>query len=706
MERRRSGDGGLSRSLRRAALGLLLLAQASALLAPTASAAPRAGRAALIVFLDAGEQELAAAGMSVGIMSASQGTYTPGQLQLDVSQGARIASSAYPTPVPPPLSLGNLGLPITGWRATRARAAAAPQELTPGLLASSIPGGGAYASAGGYEVVATVPGRPPVVVASGGERAAGAAGASQPAFAVAAGRGGRIAEVSLDVNATLPARIEVLLRRYALVVADLDGGAHGRRQLGVLLANRTPGEVVLAVQRLPAGKRGQLLWAGAAGLPGTRTGIRELTSATTQQRGLLSSVDIAPTVLGWLGIAVPAEMRGRTIEADGALDGAALRRFDARLRVVGPRRLSALGFLLCAWAALLLLTVALSRARETRARAVRIGALGVMWAPIGVMVPAALAPSAGVEYALIAGICLALGALTDLLAPWPRALIAPALAAPLAIVLDSLTHAQLLVRSVLGPNPVLGARFYGVGNELKSGLAVLVLCAVAAALYPSARHSARRVLASVLGAGFLLALIEGSARIGAGVGGVILVCAGTAVTAVLLSPDASVRRRALLAMIAPVAGLVVLAGVDLATAHGSGHFTGSVLHARSAGDVRDIIVRRYKAAWGELHNHAMPVATAIALVCSALAIRSRERLLIPVQGDRLWMAALSGGLAAGVVGALVEDSGPVLLVVAVFALGCVLSYVWAPPAGASRASQQGEPGRAAQPSRPGAPDAL
>jgi hypothetical protein len=174
------------------------------------------------------------------------------------------------------------------------------------------------------------------------------------------------------------------------------------------------------------------------------------------------------------------------------------------------------------------------------------------------------------------------------------------------------------------------------------------------------------------------------------------------VTAVLLSGDASVRRRALVAMIAPVAGLVVLAGVDLATAHGSGHFTGSVLHARSAGDVRDIIVRRYKAAWGELHNHAMPVATGLALVASGVAIRSRERLLIPVQGDRLWLAALSGGLAAGVVGALVEDSGPVLLVVAVFTLGCVLSYVWAPPAGAARGGRTPAP-RAAQRGRHGAP---
>ena len=49
-------------------------------------------------------------------------------------------------------------------------------------------------------------------------------------------------------------------------------------------------------------------------------------------------------------------------------------------------------------------------------------------------------------------------------------------------------------------------------------------------------------------------------------------------------------------LISPIVGLVALAALDLATAHGTGHYTGSVLHARSAGDIRDIIVRRYTAA--------------------------------------------------------------------------------------------------------------
>jgi hypothetical protein len=220
-------------------------------------------------------------------------------------------------------------------------------------------------------------------------------------------------------------------------------------------------------------------------------------------------------------------------------------------------------------------------------------------------------------------------------------------------------------------------RFYGIGNELKSGLAVLVFAAVAAALYPAVRG--RRAATTMAVCGIVLAVIEGSARIGAGVGGVILVSAGTAVATVLLLPGRLTRKRGLIVLISPVVGLVVLAALDLTTAHGTGHYTGSVLHAHSAGEIRDIIVRRYTAAYDELKHGAMPFATALALVLSALGVRNYRRLLAPVDCDPAWLAALAGGLTAGVIGALSEDSGPVLLVVAVGVLGCVLSYLWNQP---------------------------
>lgn len=477
-------------------------------------------------------------------------------------------------------------------------------------------------------------------------------------------------------------------------MADLPAGAEGLADLRALSATREPGELLLAVQRVSDARGGELLWMGAAGLSGTgdargasvggprpagaaASGM-ELTSPSTNQRGLVVSVDIAPTILAHLGgTPIPADMRGRTLETDGALHSVGLRSLMARLHVVGGRRLKALGILLLAWALLLLACAVgpLAARPATRARAMRAGAIGVLWAPVVVLIPAALEPSAPVEYATIALGCLALGALTDVLAPWPRAVVPPATVAIVVLVFDALAGTQLLMRSVLGPNPILGARFYGIGNELKSALAVLVLAATAGVLYPATRG--RRAALSVAGAGIVLAVVEGSARIGAGVGGVILVSAGFAVATVMLLPGAVSRKRALTAILVPIAGLVALAALDLATAHGGGHFSGSILHARSADDLRDVIVRRYGAAWNELKNHTMPIATALSLVCGAVAIRSRDRLLAPVSGDPGWLAALCGGLTAGIVGALSEDSGPVLLVVAVFTLGCVVTYLWA-----------------------------
>jgi hypothetical protein len=600
-------------------------------------------------------------------MSATQGGYSREQFLLDITQGARVSSSAYPTAFPPVLSLRSAGAGaiVAGWGAAGARANAAPQLLRPGLLAAQIPEGAAYAGIEGLDDIDGV---------------------------VAAERTGHISAISLGSAPTLLARLAALREQRRFVVADLPGDAQGDRDLRTLDAERTPGELLIVLQRA-SGRPGdghELLWAALAGLSGG--GGRELSSQTTKQRGLIAAVDLAPTILRRLGLrAIPPDMRGEPITTAGSLESQSLSALMARLRVVAGRRLKALGILLCAWLALLLASAIPSPARSllSGAWAMRAGALGVLWTPVVVLITAALEPSAAVEYATIAVGCLMLGALTDVLLRWPHALLAPAIVGVLALLVDALAGTQLLMRSLLGPDPILGARFYGIGNELKSGLAVLVLAALAAALHPA--QPGRRAVLAVAGTGIALGVVEGSARIGAGVGGVILVAAGFAVAAVMMGDPRSAwasttRRRAPIVLLAPLAGLVALAALDLATAHGGGHFTGSVLDVRSAADARDIIVRRYSAAFDELENHMMPLATAFALLCAGLGLRGRERILRPVEGGRAWLAALAGGLTAGIVGALAEDSGPVLLVVAVFTLGCVLTYLWGRPDGSSSGS--------------------
>jgi hypothetical protein len=679
-------------------------------------------RSALVVFLSPGqtlsgrsegdtiERELASAPeLSIGILSATQGAYTTPQMVLDITQGARVSGSAYDPSASPPLQLlgvapqaaagspgadaGAAGMRqgatgrnpsttvrVSPWASVLRRADSAPQLLEPGSLATHVPGGGAYVPAGGVASVGGV---------------------------IAADRTGHVASAWLGPAGTLPS-IERLRATHRLVVADLPTGPQGYADLRALATARPAGELLIAIQRTPDDPNAatfdqagdELLWIALAGIgPGGRT----LSSQTTNQRGMVAAIDIAPTILDHLGLPIPAAMRGRPIRTDGPLDSEGLRALKSRLGVLASRRLPAVAWLIVAWALLLATTClpfgaaerarrpSIAGAREPSARAappaagrrarvawaLRVGGLALLWTPVAALVPAALEPSRATEFVLLVALCFALGALTDRLVPWPRAPIIPAVAAVLTLSVDALAGTQLLIRSLLGPNPEFGARFYGIGNELKSALAVLVFSAVAAAIYPAVRS--RRAAATMACAGILLAIAEGSARIGAGVGGVILVSASAAVASVMLLPGTLNRERVLLMMAAPIAGLVVLAALDLATAHGGGHFTGSVLQARSAGDIRDIIARRYGAAWDELKNHLMPVATALALLASVVAVRRRDRVLAPIDSDPAWLAALAGGLTAGVIGALTEDSGPVLLVVAVFVLGCVLSYLWGQP---------------------------
>lgn len=632
-----------------AGLAAVCACQTAAGAEAAATAAPPPG-SGLVVFYDGGAAPAAAAGLSLGLVSAAQlAGYSREQFLLDAGQGARAGGPGYGSPAPPRLTLsltGGGGAQIAGWDAARRRAASAAGRLQPGLLAASVPGGAAYA---------------------------GAEGSDDLDAALAAGRAGRIAAVSIGGERDLPARIATLLRTHALVVADLPAGAAGRADLARLTLGRRPGELIVALQRAPA--HGELLWAGVGGLSG-RGGPGELESGSTEQRGLISSVDLGPTLLAHLGLPVPAAMQGRTIVARGDLDTRRLQRLAARLRAIPGRRLPALALLLAACA---LMVLACARRPGARRFALRSAALALLWAPCAALAAAAIEPGATAEYALIGAVALALGAASDLALRWPRALTAPAVAVPLAIALDALAGTQLQMRSLAGPDPIGGARFFGIGNELKSALAAMALVGVAAALYPPGRDARRRAAGALLAAGMAMLVVEGWARIGAGVGGAVLVSAAFGLAAAIGLGPTPRGRRAWLAPAGAAAGLAALVAIDELTARGRGHLQGSLLDARSFADVRDQLADRYATAWNALRDPAMAAATAVSLALAAAGVRLRA-LLRPVGGEWLFAAAFAGGLLGGIVGALVEDSGPLLLVEAVFVLACAAVYLHAQPA--------------------------
>jgi hypothetical protein len=639
------------------ALACALLAASTASAAPSPETRPTAVIALLPVDLEQpppGVQRPSVADLidghpelALGMVSATQSGYSPQQSLLDITSGTRTSRGTYDPHEPPDMSLlpidAGSGL-IVNWVAAVSRAESAPADIVPGLLASSVPGGAAYA---------------------------GIADQTNQQAVIAATRAGVVRSVSLGRADDVAARATALLQRNRLVVVLLPPGYAGDRQLDQLIAARRRGQLLVAMEDPPPFNGPQLLWTGIAGLGPADAGF---TSATTHIDGIVAAIDLLPTILRHLGEPVPDEVRGQPIRVGGPRDADALRALDDRLSVLVARRIPALETFLLTWLGVVLLAGTLRDRRGVRF-GMRIGGLALMWLPAVLLLSAALAPSEQAELFLVACGSFALALLTDRLLPWPRGPAAPTLVALLAYTVDLANHSHLVIRSLLGPSPRSGSRFYGLGNELEIALTIVLLVALAAVLRNRGR-SRGNALAFALG-GVALAAVVGSGRLGADVGGIFTIAGGAAVATLMLLPGGLTKRAIALAIAAPLAGLAALAALDLATS-GDGHFTRTVLHG-SASDQLNTFKRRYELAWSIVSSGYGPLLTLLCGLAVAYALVHRDRVYATIRGDAVWRAALGGGLAASIAGSLFNDSGPMLLFIGIVALTFVTAYLRSPP---------------------------
>jgi hypothetical protein len=400
----------------------------------------------------------------------------------------------------------------------------------------------------------------------------------------------------------------------------------------------------------------------------------DLTSDSTRLDGYVLSTDIAPTVLRRFGIAVPDEVSGEEIEAEGDADPAAVESLGARMAEIPRRRGPVVGFALLAWLVALALAAVVSGGRLTRA-GVRLAGLAVVYLPPILLAGAALEASQGVEQLLTVFGAPLLSALTLAALGGYRALAFASGMTVLAYAIDVLAGSPLTSLSLLGPNPGLGVRFYGIGNELEALLAVLVIAGTGAALAGFApRLSPRAASASFLGTGLAAAFVFAAGRFGADVGAAIVLPLGAAVAAATVG---SGRRRALLlALAAPVAAFALLALVDLLSG-ADAHLTRTVLDAGGLDDLGDVAQRRLELS---AHSFARPVVylfLPLLLAVAAWAILWRERIGAWLRHSPSMRAGLAGALAATLIGALANDSGALLLEIGAAYLLVFAGFAWA-----------------------------
>lgn len=490
------------------------------------------------------------------------------------------------------------------------------------------------------------------------------------------GEGGAWWPAVFERAESAPAEIEPGLLRRTLHEADAGGWFAETRRALDRLPQRGDNGLLIAIAR-PTGKSDQPLPIGikGSGFDGN------LTSDSTRMDGYVLSTDVAPTILDALRIEVPSQMSGQPIRAEGSVDPAAIESLVGRMDVISARRGPVIGLNVVVWLAALLIVTLLSRGRLARP-AVRLTGLTVVYLPLVLLLGAGLEPGETAERLLVLLLAPLLAGATLLFFRGYRALAVSSALTVLAYAIDLIFGSRLTSLSLLGPNPGLGVRFYGIGNELEALLAVLVVAGTGAALAGFAARSARsKAAATFVLVGLAAAVVFAAGRFGADVGAAIVFPVGAVVAAVAIAGRG--RRISLLTIVAaPFAVLALLALIDLLSG-ANAHLTRSVLDAGGLGDLADVAQRRLQLS---ANSFARPVLLAFLPVVAAVAAVAyvrRDRLRSWVEDVPAMRAGLLGALAATVIGTLANDSGALLLEIGTAYLLVFTGFVWAESTGNS-----------------------
>ncbi len=582
-------------------------------------------------------------GVAPGVMSAGLGRVPASQTYLDMGQGNRLFTSLYPDPLPPLYVTGGR-VPTDLWARVLSRAAGAPADIEPGQLAADLNDAGV-----------TIAARPLV---------------GSPAL-IAADRTGDITRTDSCDPGTCPG-VTIL----SVELVDLPGLASHLRA--------GSGDLLIAIERPPPER--DLLSIGILGDGFTDNG---LTSDSTRMDGYVLATDLLPTLLDRYGIPVPDDVSGRPIvPAPGAGDAAAVADREARLGQISDRRWETLAVNLLIWLAIGLVAVLVRRELAGPLLAVLATAMALV--PVILLIGALLEPSGLVERLLV-GIGAPLGAWLLLILsrgplglPEERARYGAFAIAGLvsigATAIDMVAGSPLTTLSLLGPNPGLGVRFFGIGNELEATIGALLPLATGAAVVASGRSDQRRAMAIAIVAVTLAAVVAfAPGRFGADVGAAITFPAGAA-AAVVVALRLGLRRAALV-VVAPVVALFALVLFDLAIP-GDSHLTRSVLSAGGLDQLGDVFDRRVTLAARSFPRYLHSPFFIAALVGIVAAIWFRRDVIGWFEGRPAALAGVAGAATATVVGTLANDSAALLLMIGTgyVAAFCGLAWGTRPPA--------------------------
>ncbi len=392
-----------------------------------------------------------------------------------------------------------------------------------------------------------------------------------------------------------------------------------------------------------------------------------LTSTSTRQPGVVQLQDLTATALTAVG-APDTEVTGRPLTVSPSTRSPAVLLagrvgFETRaatLRAISPQVTAWLAGAFAAWA---VAVAVLWWRRGSGAEAVpgwlRVAGVAVAVVPVSTFV-VNVVPwwSVGAAYVALGAALAVVVAVLTAAAWWAGrrqvlgALRVVAVVTLLVLAGDVLTGSGLQLGSVFGQNPVVGGRFYGLGNTSFAlyGLAVLVVVGWVAAVGRSRRVSAALALVVLA----VALAVEALPSLGADFGGPPgLLLGGLLVVA----SAAGVRLtwgRVVVAVVAAGALVALVALVDWLRPVESRTHLGDFVESVVSGEAGAVVGRKLAQ---NLANLGSPPLIVIAAATVALVLVARRVRWRPVPDGAL---VLRGAVVLAVVGFLANDSGLVI----------------------------------------------
>ena len=432
---------------------------------------------------------------------------------------------------------------------------------------------------------------------------------------------------------------------------------------------------------------------------GPHFGPGVLVSHSTKQKGLAQAPDVTATVLSVVGLPVPDAVSGAPLTSDPAPDNSE-RRAEARLTYLADydeashdvHDLVEPFFTVFAYGqiAIYLLVLLVYKGRlgneRTRVRTLsRVRVISVAAASVPVstflanLLPWWRFPVDMISVVAAVGLFVAIIATAALRGPWGRWALGPMafVSATTMIVLavDVMTGSRLQLSSLMGLQPVVGGRYYGMGNPTFAlfATATILLCtAVSSILVSAGRQRAAAVAVALIG-GFAV-VVDAMPFWGADGGGPPALVPGLVYLILAVLGLKLTWKRLVLLVVGVVALFFVVAGADWLRPAPSRSHLGRFVQAIIDGNALDIVVRKGQQNIDILLGNApltLLVPAALLFVIYVLArptswgSRAMQRSYDQAPTLRAGLIAL---LVTLTIGFLINDSG-----VAIPAVGATLA---------------------------------